>query len=627
MSAFYVQLHERLITDVADSYVSPAVKQESKRDIVQVRHRVRREGLSFLTKALPKLAKELDKALSQGTKFAPLGFSLRPNSTIPKFLGWLFELVFSDQGDELSDASPRAIRDLRLILYVMYKLEVQYTKAQEVELLQAFKDTDSGLPDHIADDSVLCHARNFITNVFGAFDPHDILPKHGPGAVATGEKNHEKHRFSRLYSSIEREYPFTGYYVYGMDHLACEPGYVQGLDVFEAGTAKVVLVPKDSRGPRIISCEPLEYQWIQGGLGGSIKTHLESNHWTKGHVNFTDQSINGRLAMSGSKGRRWVTLDMKEASDRVSVALVTNLFRDCPTLLRCLMATRTPATRLPNGDLVHMKKFAPMGSNLCFPIESVIFMALGVGVIMDKWLRTRAPVARQYQHSVYRMLMKRAVRRLFVYGDDIIASRSDYPDLLQYFPSVGLKFNTDKCCTQGSFRESCGVDAYKGVDVTPLRLKKLWISGRYNSPVTLMSYVSFSNEAYARGYHRVASLVSEAVERQCGALPILSERPILEPHIFDGETYKNSVVQYGALVWIRPYTYLCPWLGSKRYRINRDLQRREIRVQQVVPQTLSVDATDWSIVLRRLTTPIKGKDPGQFAITRRVALTRVWLAI
>jgi hypothetical protein len=626
MTEFYTQIHERLIIDVAESYGSLAVKQESKRDIAVLRRRVRSEGLSFLTKALPKLGKALDKALSQGTKFAPFGFVKRPKGAIPKFLGWLFELVFSEQGEELCNASPRAIRDLRQLLYVTYKLELPYTDAQEYELLEAFRSTDSGLPDHIADDGVLIHARNFITNVFGSFDPLDILPKHGPGAVATGEKNHEKHRFSRLYSSIERCYPFTDYFVYGMDHLATEPEYVEGLDVFEAGTAKVVLVPKDSRGPRIISCEPLEYQWIQGGLGGSIKNHLERNHWTSGHVNFTDQGINGRLALSGSKWGRWVTLDMKEASDRVSVALVANLFRDVPRLFECLMATRTPATRLPNGDVVHMKKFAPMGSNLCFPIESIVFMALGVGVLLHETMSNRPSVSRQHSSSVYRDRMKKAARRLFVYGDDIIARREDYALLLQYFPKVGLMFNTDKCCTHGSFRESCGVDAYKGVDVTPLRLKRVWMAGRNQAPQTALSYVSFSNEAYARGFHRVASLVSEAVEQVYGRLPILSAKPVLEPHLFDGIPYKDQLVQYGALVWIRPYSYTCPHLGSKRYRFNRHLHRREVRVHQAVPQRIAVHADDWSMVLRRLTTPTKCSDPGVFTLTRRVTLKRVWLA-
>jgi len=632
MSEFYTQLHERLITDVADSYGSLAVKQESKRDCAELRNRVRSEGLSFLTKTLPKLGKVLEKALTQDTLFAPPGLEYRSDSTTPKFLGWLFEQVFSDKGEELSSASPRAIRDLRQILYFSYKLEMPYTDKQEDECLQAFRDTDLGLPDHLADDSVLLHARNFITSVFGVFDPSNILPKHGPGALATGEKNHEKHRFSRLYQAIERVYPFTEYFVYSLDHCCLEPGYIDGLEVLKAGTAKVVLVPKDSRGPRIISCEPLEYQWIQGGLGSAIMRHLESHPLTKGHVNFTRQDVNGRLALSGSKGGHWVTMDMKEASDRVSCALVTNLFRDCPRLLEALMAVRTPDTCLPNGEIVHMKKYAPMGSSLCFPVESIVFFALGVGVIMNEWTLDAQPAAKQVKNfNPYGAKVLRAARRLFIYGDDIIARSEDYALLLQYYPTVGLLFNTDKCCTQGFFRESCGVDAYKGVNVTPLRVKKLWMPGRYQTPTTVMSYVSFCNEAYARGYHRVASLVSEAVENQTGCLPVLPERLVCHPHIFSNSTIPGLSAQYGAYAWIRPYSCTVPRSHAKNYRFGspkatNDYQRREVRVTQVEPEVISVNSNDWSMVLRRLTTPTKCSDPGVFSLTRRVTLKRVWLA-
>lgn len=629
MREFYLPIHERLIVDVAESYVSPAAKQESRRDIAVMRRRVSEEGISFLTKCLPKLAKELDRALSQGTKFAPRGFVTKPRSTIPKFLGWLFELVFASDGSELSNSDPRAVRDLRQILYFLYKLEVPYTSDQEVKLLDSFKHTDSGLPDQIADDTVLLHARNFISSVFGSFDPSDIVPKHGPGAVATGEKNHEKHRFSRLYSAIERVYPFTEYYVYSLDHLVVEPEYLARLQVFEAGTAKVVLVPKDSRGPRIISCEPLEYQWIQGGLGGAIKSHLEVHPLTRGHVNFTDQTINGHFALEGSKGKPWVTLDMKEASDRVSCALVAKLFGSLGPLLDALMATRTPCTRLPNGDVVTMKKFAPMGSNLCFPIESIVFMALGVGVLVDAWLKAHPlSVFPHQQARVYSDLLRRMSRRLFVYGDDIIARREDYALLLEYFPKVGLMFNTDKCCTQGSFRESCGVDAYKGINVTPLRLKRLWMYGRNSqTPETYCSYTAFSNAAYERGLHRVASLVSEAVEHDLGPLPVLPERPKLDSHC-PTERYivKSNPDDYGAICWVRPYSCVRSSTRPKHLRFNSDLQRREVRLLQAVPQRIVVDSDDWSMVLRRFSSPSVRSAPGAFTLTRRVTLKRVWLS-
>jgi len=616
MYPFYMGLHERLIADVAVSYGTLAAKQESTLDIAVMRRRVKEEGLSFLTKALPKLGKELDKALSQGTRFAPRGFLTRPRSTIPKFLGWLFERVFSDQGEELKSSCPRAVRDLRLCLYFLYKLAVPYTDDQEAAMLLAFREVDEGLPPIDPSDNVISHARNFITNVFGQLCPYDIIPKHGPGAVATGEKNHEKHCFKRFYEGIEAEYPFTEYFHFSLIHVGDNPEHMGSTETLQAGTAKVVLVPKDSRGPRIISAEPLEYQWIQGGLGEKIKTHLESNRWTRGHVNFTDQRINQRLATLGSLEPKWVTLDMKDASDRVSLELVSVLFRDCPNLLRCLIAARTPETRLPNGDVVRMKKFAPMGSNLCFPVESVVFFALSVGLYIHDRLARKPYVARQHQHRYYSKLMWQATRRVYVYGDDIIATREDYPRMLQYFPKVGLMFNTDKCCTQGFFRESCGVDAFKGVDVTPLRLKRMWMSGRRQAPETYCSYVAFSNAAYARGLHRVASYISEAVVNDLGDLPVFPERSL--------DVNGRTGCEYGILAFVRPYSHVSPGSPMWQVRWNADLHYRECRVLQAVPRKVIVGTDDWRMVLRRITTPGGRGDPGAFALTRSVTLKRVW---
>lgn len=613
---FYLDLYIGMVRDIADCLVAP--HKESRRDIEEIRHRVSREGLGFLTKALPRLGKEIDRSLSQGIPFAPLGFDKKRSSTIPKLFGWLFERVFDSSGIEKPDSEPQAVKALRQLVYVLYKLEIPYTKEQADKVCKSFVETDASLPS-VKMDSVLHHARNFVTNVLGGFDPSAIHPKHGPGAVATGERNHEKHRFSRLYSGIEAEYPFTEYFVWSLSHVADNPDYVEGLESIETGTAKVVLVPKDSRGPRLISCEPLEYQWIQQGLGNAIRHHLENSHWTRGHVNFTDQEVNRRLAKRGSIDKRWVTLDMKEASDRVSLELVELLFGDCPRLLSCLKAARTSATKLPSGDIVALKKFAPMGSNLCFPIEALVFYALAVGCLVNKEIHRLDSVKPSRRWMAYRSLMKRSARRLFVYGDDIISRNEDYHLLLQYFPTVGLMFNVDKCCTHGSFRESCGFDAYKGVDVTPLRLKRVMSRRPKQDAVTYYSYVAFSNAAHERGWSRTAEFVAQRVERDLGTLPVL---PVL-PFVPNREFRQN----YGVLAWSRFGSHVKSQPSGVKTRWNTDLHRFEVRALQAVPRKISVRSDDWCMVLRRVTSPSEHDEPGTFALTRRVTLKRVWTPV
>lgn len=290
----------------------------------------------------------------------------------------------------------------------------------------------------------------------------------------------------------------------GAGHVCDQYDRLQALPVLEAGTAKVVLVPKDSRGPRLISCEPLNYQWIQQGLGRKLMSYLESHPYTRGHVNFVDQTINQRLALQASADRNWVTLDMKEASDRVSLHLVRTLFDGLP-ILEALEATRTPETKLPDGRLVRMNKFAPMGSALCFPIESFVFYALCVGVLQA--------------YGCYPCRDARS--RVFVYGDDLVVRREDYAMIMQHLPAVGLLFNSGKCCTEGFFRESCGVDAYLGFNVTPVKIRTVWSLKCKRTPDELSSYIAYANVFDDRSYYATSEFIRDVVTRRYGKIPTL----------------------------------------------------------------------------------------------------------
>jgi hypothetical protein len=596
----YLALYCDLYNDVAEKLRVPV--KESQRDLLTLRRRVANEGLSFLTKALPQLGKALDKCLSKNEPLTiPSTFRCEKERTTPELFRYLFSMVITREGFVNPQLDTLVLAELRQLMFVFYKLEIPFTKEQEAKCLEDFVTVDAGLdrPESV-DVEWLDETADLIRDIFASFDPLDIQPRHGPGAVATGERNHEKHVFKRLYTNVESMYPFTEYYEYSMSAVADNWRRYEDLQVIDTPTAKVVLVPKDSRGPRIISCEPLELQWIQQGLGRAIVAHLESNHITRGQVNFTDQRINRDLALRGSVDGSYVTLDMKEASDRVSLWLVEELFRHVPLLLRALKATRSTHTVLPSGRVVHMKKFAPMGSCLCFPVESVLFYALAVTKLM-----------REYRISQPRMGWKARARKarssVFVYGDDIIVRQKDFLPLLQSFPTIGLKFNDSKCCTAGLYRESCGCDAYKGVDVTPLRLKKVYDKHHSVSASTLAAYVAFSNAAYKRGYRELARHTASLVEKELGELPITNR-------------------QLGFVSLIRPLRAIQPGSQS-RVRYNKDLMRFEIRAWTLRSADISVDCNDWSMILRRFTSPSDWSDPGTFVVPRHSRLQRGWSSL
>jgi hypothetical protein len=464
-------------------------KREFTRDWREISNRAHREGIGFLTKTLPRFAKAIDIALATGSVLNIAGFKFSRDTKLPKFFGTLLGQIFDDSGRERSDASPVALLYLRQLLYLYYKLELPPNENDNNKVLQSFVETDAKIGSYEAAHSgnlgstILGIARTLVRRVLGAVDPlgKGFEPRHGPGSVSTGEKGAGKTIFKRYYERLARVFDYDKWFYYNPTHLCDDLVLFNGLETLDAGTAKVVLVPKDSRGPRLISCEPLEYQWIQQGLLSVLVGTIEKHPFTQGRVNFLNQEVNRSLALAGSTDPdSWVTLDMKDASDRVSLALVRDLFPE--PWYAALYAARSSATELPCGRIVHLQKFAPMGSATCFPVEALIFWALSVASI---------------RYAYPEIPLKRILRSVYVYGDDIIVPRACQAVVRQLLPLFGLMFNESKCCVAGSFRESCGLDAYKGVVVTPLRVKRLWCPSL--TGMSYVSYVATVNGFYDRG--------------------------------------------------------------------------------------------------------------------------------
>lgn len=456
-----LDLFLQILADLCGKY--PEQSKTFHRDIIEIEHRYSMEGLSFLTKTLPKLGKAFDAALESQRLSIPCEFKrYHKNRNIPAFLRGLFSLCFDAEGS-LGDPSPSVIADIRQILFLAYKVEVPYSPALEESVIEGFIQTEVELENMSLDShtEVIRMARELIHHVCSDLDLKDIRPKHGPGAVATGERMDEKWNFSRLYSRIHQMYPYYDYFMIGEGReLVDRIKWYRSLDRLDTGTAKVVLVPKDSRGPRLISCEPLEYQFIQQGINRALVARLESHSLTKGQINFASQEINRSLALANSMSREMATIDLKDASDRLSRELVKILF---PTrIFNCLDAARSSATRLPDGRVIELNKFAPMGSAICFSIEAFVFWALSVASIV---IQSGCSYGK-------------AAHRVFVYGDDIIIPITFVPGVVATLEAYGLKVNMHKSFRYGYFRESCGMDAYKGVEVTPTRISTLWTGDR-----------------------------------------------------------------------------------------------------------------------------------------------------
>jgi hypothetical protein len=573
-----------LLHDVYKTHGSWFSYSAYRRTLRKVQVRLNQEGIGFLTKTLPRLGKAFDKALSANTPLngAKLRFKTQPGSCLPRFLGEAFNRVLTKDGSLLPDPCVACVRVIRDVCYLYYKYKLPFTGEQEQEVVSKFVQTEvdlSTVSRHLgslrvavnlhdqahtvplkgSQELVVRRANNLLKVLFERFDPTQIVPRHGPGAVATKQRLWDKFRWTNVSENITRLYPLDAYFYASLGHV-CDR-----LDEFkhikqEDLPARVILVPKDSRGPRLISTEPVDYQWIQQGLGRALVDHVEHNALTRFNVFFTAQEPNQRGALLGSSTGRYATLDLNEASDRVSLELVRLLFP--PRICEYLEACRSSSTVLPDGQVLRLNKFAPMGSCLCFPI-----LALTVWSIL-----TAAAPDRDTREGI------------LVYGDDVIVPTAYAADAIEQLESFGLKINRDKSCTGGLFRESCGTDAFAGVNVTPVRLRTVWSS--IPSPNVYTSWIEYSNSFYDRGYFTVYERIVEELHRIYGAIPS-SDMCLTCPSLREVSDDRKP----------------------KRRRTNKSLQKLQWYVWDVSSPIINHEMDGWRMLLRFFTSATSSSPP------------------
>lgn len=489
------------------------------RDFTTLELRTKEEGLSFLTKCLPLLGKALLRGLRDGFFNLPCCFKRRQRGReIPAFCGSLFAKVFNASGCLRLDACPKAVKDLSQVLFLFYKLELPFEEELVEGLLSTFIDTDNALEDVNGDHPVFVKARELTSKVFGNFAKADIVPSHGKGVVSNIAPT-DKWNY---YPPVSKVIKHFGRASFNNSEEAAVPNLVQfccallECNPFEPYLpyAKVICVPKDSRGPRIISCEPSEHQWIQQGLRKWTQAQIESHPISRGCVNFEKQGVNQQLVREGSVHREYSTLDLKDASDRISLDLVTKLFSDSPDYLESLLASRSEYTEVPlrSGSVCHkLKKFAPMGSAVCFTTLAWSIYSLLVGDLLNQGLS-----------------LAEAKECVYVYGDDIVVETwygHRATSVLEFF---GLLVNKDKSFINSRFLESCGVECFDGVETQPVRAKCLLSSPpkgldkwqahtrvKYDSELNrkILGTLGLARNLALHGYHDTAEYFYSLVER------------------------------------------------------------------------------------------------------------------
>jgi len=195
--------------------------------------------------------------------------------------------------------------------------------------------------------------------------------------------------------------------------------------------------------------------FFQLGIGEIIRQRLEVYFG----INLSTQpSTNAHLAHFGSTIGGFSTIDLKSASDTISLSLVRDLFP--PEFFRWLELCRSPETALPSGEVVQLHMISSMGNGFTFPLQTLIFAAVVKAVYSQLGLQATGS-------------KRTGTQNFGVYGDDIVVDTRAYHRVCYALSMLGFTVNLDKSFYIGDFRESCGEDYYLGHDVRGIYVEQL----------------------------------------------------------------------------------------------------------------------------------------------------------
>jgi hypothetical protein len=310
---------------------------------------------------------------------------------------------------------------------------------------------------------------------------------------------------------------------------------------FSTLSSRAIAVPKSISKRRIITVEKTFHTMAAQALRDQLLKYIKDCNF---NIFIDDQSFNRVLAQMGSDNGMLVTIDMHAASDSVTIQLVRRLFKHTG-LLPYLEDARASMCEI-EGEMVALQTYAGMGNAVTFPLECIVFAA----VVEYVAKRRQSRYAKLYA----------------IVGDDIVVHKSLFKPVVDALESLGFIINRDK--TFGGdfpFRESCGIEALSGYNVTPVRVSRKTYFDVTNQSVD--SLIAVSNNLYDYGLKRAASAIRKWFRLKDRGIP-----------------YTDNPDEYGMLIWDIPVN------DHLKSRYNSDLQRTEIRVRKFTPRaTLGSD--------------------------------------
>ena len=501
--------------------------------------RVKHEGEGFLTMTLPALCQTLESSLAMGRWMHNSAFGHYQG--LPRFLSGFLIRLFHTGGMLRDDACPDTLYCLRSILQLWKKVELPCRESRIQAVFDAFVTSNQEVDEdhaglHPASFELFGHISDILWGrVLRDLDRkvlfRELTPKHGPGATAQRLSGNRKWGLNEWHRRLESDFPareFLGGYAY-WDKSPDATDFERSINFLDPGAERpirVIHVPKTQKGPRVIGIEPACNQYCQQAILSELVPALESHPWLG--IHFTSQLHNRERALLSSRDEMWASLDLKEASDRVHWRLVDRMLEKLPSLNRALFSCRSNLADVPGHGVVQLNRFASMGSAVCFPVEAMVFYTL---VLVARIALSQG--ADSSLSSINFAKLRKLGRGLLVYGDDLFVPTNEATGIVAVLEDFGLRVNRQKSFWTGKFRESCGMDAYNGVEVTPTRCKHPF--PRNTRDVSqIVGWTAFGNRLWKQGWWSTASMVRSMVESITGPLPLVhSASPMIGWHSFE----------------------------------------------------------------------------------------------
>lgn len=231
----------------------------------------------------------------------------------------------------------------------------------------------------------------------------------------------------------------------------------------------MLLVNKDETTRRVIRYEPSGNLVVQRIWGRFFSQVLQYNC---GICLEKSQPIHKFLALSSSRTSNYSTIDLKSASAHIATNLCREVLPD--DVFHALDSCRSQSTLWHEClDFDNDTGFCSMGNGFTFEFQTLLYYAVAQ-YCLESADDVCGPVC-----STAR-----------VFGDDVIIASAESDAFRWAITRLGFVVNSSKTFTEPhGFRESCGCDAYCGVDVTPPYLRK-W-------PTTVSELLPFVNRLHS----------------------------------------------------------------------------------------------------------------------------------